>query len=186
MNQINSIGIFCGSKLGNHPIYAEQVKGFAKLLCQQNITIVYGGADMGLMKVIADEALESGNKIIGVMPEKLVNIEQAHNGLADFRIVKDMAERKAMIAELSDAFVMLPGGIGSFDEFFEMLTLAHLGYQSQRSAILNIHGYYDKLIEFLNHASKEGFLYADYLQQLVIESDSSALMEQLLATTSKS
>lgn len=178
MKKINSIGIFCGSKSGKQDIYAKATKQLTNALCNHGITIVYGGSNMGLMQVIEQEALAQNAEIIGVMPERLVRIEQASKNLKDLRIVKDMAERKAMMADLSDAFLMLPGGMGSLDEFFEMLVQTHLGYQHKPVALLNIHGYYDKLIEFIKHMGDEGFIYADYHDHLMIADDIPSLLHQ--------
>ncbi len=169
---IKKVAIFCGAKMGASEAYAQGVQEFVDQLCKLGLTIVYGGANIGLMAVLANQALKNNGKIIGVIPKKLVDIEQAHKSLTDLHIVDSMTERKSMMAEISDAFVMLPGGTGSLDEFFEMFTLMQLGYQNKPCAILNINHYYDSLIKFLDHATKEGFL-RDLHRDEIITADSS-------------
>lgn len=177
---IEKIAIFCGAKMGISDTYCEEVQKFVDEVCTLGLTIVYGGGNVGLMGVIADQTLKNNGKIIGVIPRKLVDIERAHTELTDLHIVNSMDERKALIAELSDAFIILPGGTGSLDEFFEMFTLMQLGYQNKPCAILNINGYYDHLIKFLDHATMEGFLMLKQREKIITTKNSADLLEKLM------
>jgi uncharacterized protein (TIGR00730 family) len=174
---IESVGVFCGAKMGTSDIYCKEVQDFVTILCELGLTIVYGGGNVGLMGAIADQAIKNKGKIIGVMPRKLVDIECAHTGLTELHIVNTMDERKALIAELSDMFVMLPGGTGSLDEFFEMFTLLQLGYQNKPCAILNMNHYYDHLIHFLDHATQEGFLLKNQRDMILTTKNPLELLE---------
>jgi uncharacterized protein (TIGR00730 family) len=157
-HKLNSIAVYCGSSTGYNAQYTESAKDLAKLFVAENITLVYGGAKVGIMGILAEEILSRGGKAIGVIPQLLVNKEVAHDGLTDLFIVNNMHERKAMMADLSDGFMMLPGGPGSLDEFFEIFTWAKLGYHNKPFGILNTANYYDHLIQFINHSEQEGFL----------------------------
>lgn len=178
--KIEKIAVFCGSQMGNSNGYSKATQELADTLCKSSITLVYGGAKIGLMGVLADQMLNNDGKVIGVMPKKLVDIEQAHTRLTDLRIVNSMNERKSVIAELSDAFVMFPGGTGSLDEFFEMFTLTQLGYHDKPCAILNVDNYYDYLIKFLDHAKNEGFLRAQYREMIITANNAVELMEKMM------
>lgn len=178
--KINKIAVFCGSQMGNADDYSKGTQELAETFCEAAITLVYGGANIGLMGMLADQMLKNGGKVIGVIPKKLVDIEQAHTGLTDLHIVNSMNERKLTMGELSDAFVLFPGGTGSLDEFFEMYTLTQLGYHDKPCAILNVNKYYDYLIKFLDHANKEGFLRTPS-RELIISADNSAeLLEKIM------
>jgi uncharacterized protein (TIGR00730 family) len=177
MNNIKSICVFCGSNPGANIAYIENTKLLAKTLVDNDIELIYGGAALGLMGSIANEVLSLGGKVTGVMPQGLVDKELAHKNLTSMHIVKTMHERKALMAELSDGFILYPGGIGSLDEFFEIWTWAQLEIHSKPYGILNIEGYYDKLIEFLKHVSDEKFLHQDHISNLIIESNSDMLLE---------
>lgn len=177
---IKKIGVFCGGKKGYSDLYRKEVQTFADKACELNLTIVYGGAHIGLMGVLADQIIKNNGTIVGVMPQKLVDIEQAHTELTKLHIVTSMDERKSLIGELSDAFVMLPGGTGSLDEFFEMFTLTQLGYQNKPCAILNINHYYDHLIKFLDHATQEGFLMPKQREMIITTENTVELLEKLM------
>jgi uncharacterized protein (TIGR00730 family) len=174
------IAVFCGSSPGARPCYMEAAAALARYLAAQNIGIVYGGGKLGLMGALADAALEAGSDIIGVIPQSLGRKERAHTGLADLRVVRSMHERKALMAELSDAFIALPGGYGTFEEFCEVLTWTQLGLQRKPCGILNVHGYYDRLLELFDHAVAEQFVRPEHRRMVISASDHESLIENLL------
>lgn len=155
---MNSICVFCGSSFGNNPAYKEAAQSMGTTLAEKGVTLVYGGGNVGLMGVVADVALGAGGEVIGVIPEALVEREISHQNLTQLHVVGSMHERKALMAELSDGFVALPGGNGTLEEFFEVLTWAQLGEHHKPCGLLNVDGYYDPLLEVLDHAVREGFL----------------------------
>jgi uncharacterized protein (TIGR00730 family) len=152
------ICVFCGSSLGFHSRYAVAAAALAEHLVAEGIGIVYGGSNRGLMKIVADTALDKGGEVIGVLPQALVAEELAHTGLSDLRLVGTMHERKALMSDLSDAFIALPGGYGTFEEFCEVLTWSQLGLQRKACGLLNVNGYYGPLLELFDRAVREGFL----------------------------
>jgi uncharacterized protein (TIGR00730 family) len=153
------IGVFCGSRSGTRPEYTQAAQQLGTVIAQQGYELVYGGAHVGLMGILANSALEAGGRVIGVIPQKLVDVEIAHRGLSELHIVNTMHERKAMMAERSDAFIALPGGFGTLEELFEIITWGQLGLHHKPFGILNIAGYYDGLISFFNYANEEGFIH---------------------------
>jgi uncharacterized protein (TIGR00730 family) len=177
---ISSIGVFCGSSLGASEEYRLAAQAFGRLLAERNITLVYGGGRIGLMGVLADAALEVGGEVIGVIPKILYRKEVAHEGLTDLRVCDTMSERKAIIGELSDAFVALPGGIGTMDELFEVWTWTQLGLQHKMAALLNVAGYFDGLIQFIEHSVAQGFLKPAHREGLLVETDAKRLLERLV------
>jgi uncharacterized protein (TIGR00730 family) len=181
--KMQSIGVFCGSSLGTGDKYRDAAHKFARLLAERSITLVYGGGRVGLMGVIADAALEMGAEVIGVIPKVLYRKEIAHEGLTDLRVCDTMSERKAIIGELSDAFVALPGGIGTLDELFEVWTWTQLGLQAKPSALLNVDHYFDGLIQFIDHSVTEGFLRPAVRQALLVDTDSQRLLDRLEGST---
>ena len=156
--RLKTICVYCGSGTGNKLYYEEEARYLGRLFVEKGIELVYGGARVGIMGAIADEVLNEGGKVIGVIPQNLVRREVAHNGLMDLRIVSSMHERKALMAELSDGFIALPGGLGTLEELSEILTWAQLGLHAKPTGVLNIGGYYDRLIGFLDYAVEEGFI----------------------------
>ncbi len=156
--RLKRICVYCGSSSGNKIYYEEEARYLGRLLVERGIELVYGGARVGIMGAIADEVLNEGGKVTGVIPQNLVRREVAHNGLMDLRIVDSMHERKALMSELSDGFIALPGGLGTLEELFEILTWSQLGLHSKPTGLLNIGGYYDRLIGFLDYAVGESFL----------------------------
>jgi uncharacterized protein (TIGR00730 family) len=152
------ICVFCGSANGTDPAYAQTAKELGQSIAASGIGLVYGGATVGLMGILADAALAGGAEVIGVMPEVLMDREIAHRGLTKFHIVKTMHERKALMAEYSDAFIALPGGYGTLDEFIEIVTWAQLKIHQKPCILLNTNGYYDGFLTFLHHAVKQGFI----------------------------
>jgi len=156
--EIRSICIYCGSNPGTRPEYIEQARSFARMLARRGIRVVYGGASIGIMGAIADAALAEGGTVIGVIPQSLVDREVAHDGLTQLIVTSSMHERKARMADLSDAFVALPGGIGTLEEIFEIWTWSQLGLHEKPCGLLNIGGYYDALERFLDETVVNGFL----------------------------
>jgi uncharacterized protein (TIGR00730 family) len=156
--EISTVCVFCGSSGGTAPAYVEAARAFAGEAARAGVRLVYGGASVGLMGALADAALDSGGDVIGVIPRALVNREIAHAGLTELRIVETMHERKATMAALSDAFVALPGGLGTLEELFEIWTWGMLGFHEKPYGILDVGGYYAPLIRFLDHACHEGFI----------------------------
>src|SRR5262245_12908419 len=175
---LSSLCVFCGSSPGAQPEYAVAAAEFGALLAQRSIRLVYGGGNVGLMGVLADAALAAGGQVIGVIPQMLVDRELAHRG-TDLRIVTSMHERKALMAELSDAFVALPGGLGTYEELCEVLTWAQLGIHHKSVACLNVLGYFDSLAELLDRAVSEGFLRHEQRRALIFEDDGQKLLSQL-------
>jgi len=171
--------VFCGSSHGSNPVYAEAAKNVGGELARRGIGLVYGGGNVGLMGVVADAALAGGGQVTGVIPEALMAKEVGHRGLPDLRVVKTMHERKALMAELSDGFVALPGGIGTFEEIFEVVTWAQLGLHSKPCALLNVKGFYDPLLRLLDHAIEEQFVKPKQRDLVIVESDFSALLDRM-------
>lgn len=176
MNNIKRITIFCGSNSGKNKLYTQEVENFAKILCDQNITMVYGGSKTGLMGVIANKMLTEGGEVIGVTTKFLKDLEIAHDRLGDLRTVDSMHERKKMMYDLSDAFILLPGGCGSLDEFFEIYTWAQLEQHNKPVGILNINNYYQHLIKMLDHARDEGFVKAGHRDMVIIDNSAEKLI----------
>ena len=175
---LRRICVFCGSSPGNRPEYREAALKLADTLVDRKIVLVYGGASVGLMGQIADRVLARGGEVIGVIPNTLVEMEVAHAGLADLRLVGSMQERKAVMAELSDAFISLPGGFGTLDEMTEMVTWTILGIHDKPSGLLNINGYYDPLLRFLDHAVTEGFIKPKHRALVMVAARPIELLDQ--------
>jgi uncharacterized protein (TIGR00730 family) len=171
-----NICVFCGSSPGKDPVYGERAAAFGRLLAARGIGLVYGGAQRGLMGTLANAVLAAGGQVIGVIPQALVDHELAHTGLTELRVVSSMHERKAQMAALSDAFVALPGGIGTFEELFEVWTWSQLGLHAKPCGILNVNGFYDRLRGFLDHVVGEGFLRPVQRAALLIEEDAEVLL----------
>jgi uncharacterized protein (TIGR00730 family) len=176
---MNSICVFCGSSPYSNSKYYAAAKDLARLLVKNKISLVYGGSNIGTMKVIADTVLEAGGEAVGIMPQVLVDKEIAHPGLTKLHIVESMHERKALMAELSDGFIALPGGIGTLEELFEILAWALLEIHKKPCGILNAHQYYDKLMDFLNHAAAEHFIKAEHHSILIMEEEPETLLERM-------
>ena len=176
---IKTLCVFCGSSLGSHTGYAESARNLALLLYSRQISLVYGGANVGLMQVLADTLLNAGGEVTGVMPASLVKREVAHTHLTKLHIVGDMQERKALMAELSDAFVALPGAYGTFDELFEVLTWNQLGIIHKPIGLLNLRGFFDPLLSLLDHAVDERFLRPEHRAILQVAEDPAQLLDQL-------
>jgi len=175
------ICVFCGSNVGSNPVYRQTAESLGLLLAHRKIELVYGGGNIGLMGVLADSVLAAGGGAIGVIPESLMQKEVGHAGLTELRIVKSMHERKALMSDLSDGFIAMPGGFGTFEEFCEVVTWSQLGIQSKPCGLLNVEGYYDPLLELFDHAVREGFL-RDENRGLVLEDrDAKRLLAKMAA-----
>jgi uncharacterized protein (TIGR00730 family) len=176
---MRSLSVFCGSSAGNRPEYFDAARSLGTALAQRRIKLVYGGASVGLMGAVADAALEAGGKVVGVLPRHLAAKEIGHPRLTRLELVETMHERKARMAELSDGFVALPGGIGTLEELFEVWTWAQLGLHRRPCALLNAGGYYDALIGFLDQTVSEGFVKPTHRSMLVVDSEASSLLDAL-------
>lgn len=164
----NAVAVFCGSKIGNDPIYEQHAKDLGKLMGEHKITLVYGGGNTGLMGAVANAVLEHGGKVTGVIPEILKDRERHHQGITELSIVPDMHTRKKKIYELSDAAIVLPGGNGTLDEMFEMATWNALTIHHKKIILLNTAGYYNNLIAHINSMQVNGFLHDDWRNMLAI------------------
>jgi uncharacterized protein (TIGR00730 family) len=174
---VQSVCVFTGSSPGAHPEYAHAAQALGRALADQGVRLVYGGASVGLMGTVADAALDAGGDVVGVIPQALVDREIAHPDVADLRVVGSMHERKALMADLADAFVALPGGMGTLDELFEIYTWIQLGLLSKPVGLLDVRSYYDHLVAFLDHAVAERFVTVEHREMLVVEQRADALLE---------
>lgn len=170
--------VFAGSNSGSRPEYADQARTLAGALVSRGIEIVYGGGKVGLMGALANAALESGGRVIGVIPHGLVAKEVGHHGVTELHVVDSMHERKALMSDLSDGFIALPGGWGTLEEFFEVLTWAQLGIHRKPCGLLNAAGYFDGLLTFMNHSIDERFVRADYRSMFLTARSADALLKQ--------
>ena len=173
--------VFCGSRPGVRPAYTAAAEELGRLLAHRGIGLVYGGASVGLMGAVANAALAAGGEVIGVIPRDLVRREVAHTALGDLRVVDTMHQRKALMAELSDGFIAMPGGVGTLDETFEIWTWAQLGHHSKPCALLNVEGYYDKLNGFLDSIVEEGFLRSEHRAGLICQPTAQKVLEAMRA-----
>jgi hypothetical protein len=171
--------VFCGGNPGARPSYAAMARRLGETLAARGLALIYGGASTGLMGVVADAALARGGAVVGVLPEFMVAREIAHPGLTELVLVGSMHERKAEMAARADAFVALPGGFGTLDELFEVLTWSQLGLHHKPSALLDVDGYFASLVAFLDHAAAEGLVRPEYRAMLFLESDPERLVERL-------
>ena len=180
---IASLCVYCGSSHGHKAIYAEAARELARQLVLEDIGLVYGGGSIGLMGVIADEMLRLGGSAVGVIPQALLDREVGHAGLTQLHVVKDMHERNALMASLSDGFIAMPGGIGTLEELFEMLTWSQLGLHRKPIGLLNVDGFYDGLIQFIGHLTTQGFLQPQHAALMLHETDAPALLARLRTAT---
>ena len=176
MTTMRSVCVYCGSNAGSRPVYAERAMALGTRLAQQGLTLVYGGGNVGLMGIVADAALAAGGEVIGVIPEQLVGWEVAHRGVTRLEVVANMHERKARMFDLSDAFVALPGGFGTLDEMFEMLTWRQLGIGDKPCAFLDVDGFYQPLLAMMERMVDEGFVHAAQRRDLWHGDDIGALL----------
>jgi len=180
---VNRVCVFCGSNRGERPEYAGAARDLGALLAERGIGLVYGGGRVGLMGVLADAALRAGGQVIGVMPESLMAWEVGHAGVTELQVVGSMHERKARMADLADAFIALPGGFGTFEEFCEVLTWSQLGLHRKACGLLNVAGYYDPLVGLFDRAVDEGFVRREHRALVIEDQDPAALLQALARWT---
>ena len=181
MSDKYSLSVFCGSSFGVNPIYVESTMAFGKLIAQKDIRLIYGGGNTGLMGVLADTVLQAGGEVIGIIPKSLFERERAHSGLTKLHVVFSMHERKALMDRFSDGVVALPGGLGTFDEFIEIMTWNQLGFINKPAGLLNISGYFDHLIAQVDFAVAEGFVSADLRDKIIIETECKVLLKKVMS-----
>ena len=178
---LKNICVFCGSSHGSNRLYSNVTEDLGRVLLKRRFSLIYGGARIGLMGSIASIIHQQGGEVIGVIPRALVDREVAYKDLSDLRIVDSMHERKNLMFQLSDGFIALPGGLGTLDEFFEILTWAQLGIHTKPCGLLNINGYFDHLIAFLKHAVNEYFLDSEYLDIVLIDENPDFLLDKMMS-----
>lgn len=179
MIEFKSIAVFCGSAMGNSPLYVTQAKALGAFFASHNISLVYGGAAVGIMGILADEVLANGGKVVGIIPDFFSKNEVVHHGLSELIYVKSMSERKELLAARSDAFIVLPGGFGTMDELFEVLTMSQLDIHRKSVGIFNINGFYNPLIEQLKMMYREGYLRSNHYRMFVHDTTIEGLMEKM-------
>ena len=170
--------VFCGSSFGVNPAYVKAAIDLGNAIAKRNICLVYGGARVGLIGEIASTVIRAKGEVIGVIPKDLVDKEVAHSNLSDLRIVGSMHERKSLMAELSDGFIALPGGFGTLEEIFEAITWAQLSFHDKPCGLLNINGYYDDLIKFLDHSLEENFIVPEHRAMIIVDDDPDSLLDK--------
>ena len=181
--QLNRICVFCGTNTGSRPEYGAAARELGQILAEQDIELVYGGGSVGIMGELADSVHEHGGHVTGIIPQQLMEKEEAHTGIRNLIVVASMHQRKSQMADMSDGFIALPGGIGTLEGFFEILTWGQLGIHAKPSAILNVAGYFDALTGFLDHAVQEGFLTEVHRHAIMVESDPGRLLQRMRAYT---
>jgi uncharacterized protein (TIGR00730 family) len=179
MKNVKRLAVYCGSAPGAQPVFAEAARSTAQAMVARDVELVYGGGRLGLMGLIADSVLDLGGQVYGVIPAALIELEVAHEGVTELHRVETMHERKAKMTELADAFLALPGGIGTLDELFEAWSWNALGYHAKPFCLLNVEGFWDGLIEFIDHATASGFLSQQRRRQLLIASTPDEALELL-------
>ncbi|CAD7844720.1 MAG: Lysine decarboxylase family [Olavius algarvensis Delta 4 endosymbiont] len=178
---MKSICVFCGSSPGARLEYASSARQLGKLLAERGFTLVYGGGNVGMMGQLANAVLENGGQVTGIIPEAIADMEVAHTGLSDLRVVDSMHTRKALMAELADGFIALPGGWGTLEEFVEVLTWAQLGFHAKPCGLLNVVGYYDSLLEFINQTADQQFIQPEHRELILVEENPAALLDRMTA-----
>ncbi|KGA95582.1 LOG family protein [Alkalihalobacillus alcalophilus ATCC 27647 = CGMCC 1.3604] len=175
------VAVFCGANEGSEPVYMERARLLGEEIAKNNLGLVYGGATVGCMGAVADAVMKAGGEVVGVIPEKLASVEVAHRQITELHIVQTMHERKAMMAEKADAFIALPGGAGTMEEWFEVLTWAHIGYHNKPCCLLNVNGYYTPLLELFEHMIKQGFVKESYRKLIIMEDEPAQLLQRILS-----
>ncbi|MCK5942356.1 MAG: TIGR00730 family Rossman fold protein [Planctomycetes bacterium] len=181
MAEIQSVCVYCGSQSGTDPAYADAARQMGDALAERGLRLVFGGGHVGMMGLLADRVLARGGEVIGVIPKALMRAEVAHDGLTELHVTEDMHQRKALMAEHSDAFVTLPGGLGTLEELFETWTWRQLRYHDKPLGLLNVNGYFDGLLDWLDHAVAKGYVRAPYREMLQVDTDPAALLDQLMS-----
>lgn len=176
---IKKLAIFCGSSTGHNPVYANATRALASILFQADIGVVYGGGRIGLMGVVADSMISLGGEVIGVIPRKLMDKEVGHKNITKLHIVETMHQRKARMADLSDGFIALPGGVGTLEEIIEVFTWLQIGYHHKPCAFLNTEGYFNKLFDFVDHMVEEGFLTESHRSKLIVTEDPEDILKKM-------
>jgi len=176
---LNRLCVFCGTNPGSRPAYGAAARKLGRVLAEQGIELVYGGASVGVMGELADAVQEHGGHVTGIIPQQLMEKEAAHTGIRNLIVVASMHQRKSQMADMSDGFIAFPGGIGTLEGFFEVLTWGQLGIHSKPAGILNVERYFDGLTGFLDHAVREGFLTEAHRQAIIVESDPVVLLDRL-------
>ena len=171
--------VFCGTNPGARPDYGDAARELGRLLAEREIELVYGGASVGIMGELADAVHENGGHVTGIIPQQLIKKEEAHTGIPDLIVVASMHQRKSQMADMADGFIALPGGIGTLEGFLEILTWGQLGIHAKPCGLLNVAGYFDPFVEFLDGAVREGFLTAEHRELILIDRDPAALLDQL-------
>ena len=177
---MRSIAIFCGAKNGTNGKYTEAAHEIGYLFAKHSITLIYGGGSLGMMGTVANAALQAGGKVIGVIPTLLVDKEEAKNNITELHIVDSMQSRKAKIIDLADGFIVLPGGVGTLDELFEVMTFNNLGMHRKLCGILNTDGFYDSLVTFMDHATDRGFIRQQTRDMLILDRTPEKLLEKMV------
>jgi uncharacterized protein (TIGR00730 family) len=183
MRNLKSICVFCGSRPGNDPTLATAAASLGRLFAERGISLIYGGARVGLMGDVANACLGAGGRVVGIIPKSLVSKEIAHDGLSELYLTESMAERKTRMIELSDAFVALPGGFGTYDELFETITLAQIGQHDKPNAVLDTNGYFAPFLQLFDHTISTGFAAEAHRGLLVVEKEPAALLDALAKWT---
>jgi uncharacterized protein (TIGR00730 family) len=178
MEKVKNICVYCGSSSGRLESYSDAARALATELVSRNIGLVYGGAGIGIMGTLADRVLELGGRAVGIIPKSLVRKEIVHYDLTELHVTQSMHERKSMMADLSDGFIALPGGIGTLEEIFEIWTWAQLGFHGKPCGLFNVEGYFNALIAFLDHSTSERFVKQAHRQMLIVESDPKVLLDR--------
>lgn len=179
MTTLHTVCVFCAASPGTHPVYVDRAAAMGRHLAESKRRLVYGGGRTGLMGALADAALEAGGEVIGIMPRHLVDREVAHTDLTELRVVGSMHERKSLLAELSDGFVAMPGGLGTLEELFEIWTWGQLGLHRKPYGLLQVDGFFTPLLAFLDHAVTTGFIGAEHREMLVVDEDPAALIARM-------
>ena len=178
---MNRLCVYCGSSSGSSKVYLSAARELGKLLVQQEIGLVYGGSSLGIMGAIADTMLEGGGHVTGIIPNALHGKEIAHTGLTELHVVDSMHERKSLMAVLSDGFIAMPGGFGTLEEIIEVITWGQLGFHEKPCGLLNVAGYFDQLLAFLDHSQAQGFVHAEHRRMLLVADTPAGLLEQFEA-----
>jgi len=178
---MRALCVYCGSSTGHSSVYADAARALGKQMAERELSLVYGGGHVGLMGIIADAVLDAGGKVTGVIPTALMDAEVGHNALTTLHVVNDMHQRKAIMAELADGFIALPGGIGTLEELFEVMTWLQLGYHAKPVGLLNVNGFYDELLAFLDKQRDTGFVRAEHRDLLITDAEPSSLLNQMQA-----
>ncbi len=174
-----SVAVYCGSRFGDLPAYTQAARALGQLIAERGGSVVYGGGRVGLMGVVADAALAAGGQVVGVIPQALMDLEVGHNSLTELHVVQTMHERKQLMAERADAFIALPGGIGTLEELYEVWSWQQLGYHDKPVALLNVAGYYDALLQFMRVSHERGFVSSLQYRALLVDDDPVRLLERI-------